>query len=94
MKTKEELYHKVYLTPRLPRVDSKRIRTAVNKINKNKTQEHLVTKPSGSQSSETWCNNVDYRIPGIPLSAVEQLDTTRKVKRLIQQFESDPKSFL
>ena len=56
-------------------------------------------QPSGSQSSwETWCNNVDYRIPGILRSAVEQQDTNRKdkVKRLIQQIESHPdrESFL
>ena len=55
--------------------------------------------PSASQSSrETWCNNVDYRIPAIHHSAVEQLDTNRRdtVKKLIQQFESHPnkESFL
>ena len=35
---------------------------------------------------------MDYRILGIPLSAVEQQDTNRKdkVKRLIQQFENHP----
>ena len=53
----------------------------------------------GSKSCrETWSNNVDYRIPGIPLSAVEQQDTNRKdeVKKLIQQFENHPnkESFL
>ena len=55
--------------------------------------------PSASQSSrETWCNNVDYRIPGIPHSAVQQQDTNRKEtdKKLIQQFENHPnkESFL
>ena len=37
------------------------------------------------------CNNtVDYRILGVPLSAVEQQNTTRenKVKRLIEKFEN------
>ena len=55
--------------------------------------------PSASQSSrENWCNNVHYRIPGIPHSAVEQQNTNRRdtVKKLIQQFESHPnkESFL
>ena len=36
---------------------------------------------------------VDFRIPGIPHSAVEQVETNRKerVRRLIEQFESHPK---
>ena len=36
---------------------------------------------------------VDFRIPGIPHSTVEQVETNRneKVRRLIEQFESHPK---
>ena len=99
VKTKEELYHKVYLTPGLPRVVLK-----ANSHNGQQDQQEQdartsCDRPSGSQGSgETWCNNVDCRIPGIPLSAVEQQDTNRKdkVKRLIQQFDSHPnkESFL
>ena len=39
---------------------------------------------------ETGSNTVDYRIPGVPLSAVEQQDTHRedKVKKLIENFEN------
>ena len=41
---------------------------------------------------------MDYRIPGVPLSAVEQQDTHRKdkVKKLIEKFENHPnkESFL
>ena len=39
---------------------------------------------------ETCDNSVDYRISGVPLSAVEQQDTTRenKVKKLIEKFEN------
>ena len=35
---------------------------------------------------------VDFRIPGIPHSAVEQVETNRKekVRRLIEQFENHP----
>ena len=47
---------------------------------------------------ETWNNTVDYRIPGIPFSTVEQQDSNfkNKVKKLIEQFESHPnkESFL
>ena len=36
-------------------------------------------QPSGSQSTwEIWSNTVDYRIPGVPLSSVEQQETHRK----------------
>ena len=43
------------------------------------------------ESYREICNNaVDYRIPGIPLSTVEQQDTTRdnKAKKLIEKFEN------
>ena len=47
---------------------------------------------------ETWNNAVDYRIPGIPLSTVEQQETHRKdkVKQLIEKFLNHPnqESFL
>ena len=46
--------------------------------------------PSDSKShGENWNNAVDYRIPGLPLSTVEQHDTTRenKAKKLIEKFE-------
>ena len=41
---------------------------------------------------ETGRNIVDYRIPGVPLSAVEQQDTRRKdkVKQVLEKFENHP----
>ena len=56
-------------------------------------------QPSGSKMPwETGSNTVDYRILGVPISAVEQQDTHRKdkVKKLIEQFENHPnkESFL
>ena len=96
----EELYHKVYQSPRLPRV----VLIANSQCGQQDQQEQdartSCDHPSASDRSsrETWCNNVDYRIPGIPHSAVEQQDTNRRdtVKKLIQQFESHPnkESFL
>ena len=43
--------------------------------------------PSSDSKSywETWNNAVDHRIPGIPLSTVEQQN---KVKKLIEKFEN------
>ena len=79
MKTKDELYQKVRLTPRVPRV--------VLKSNSRISYD----QPSGSESPwETGSNTVDYRILGVPLLAVEQQDTHRKdkVKKLIEKFEN------
>ena len=62
-----------------------------NEINKNNLC-------ASQGSSETWCNNVNYIIPSITHSAVEQQDTNRRdtVEKLIQPFESHPnkESFL
>ena len=93
MKTKEELYHKVYQSPRLPRVVLKANSQSGQQDQQEEDARTSCDHPSASQSSrETWCNNVDYRIPGKHHSAVEQQDTNRRdtVKKLIQQFESDP----
>ena len=91
MKTQEELHQKVRLTPRLPRV--------VLKLNSQCGQQDLRSQdarsswePSSESKSygETWNNAVDHRNLSIPLSAVEQQDTTRenKVKKLIEKFEN------
>ena len=86
MKTQEELYQKVRLT-------------GCVKSNSQCGQQDLRGQdarsswdpPSDSKSYEETSNNaVDFRIPGIPLSTVEQQDTTRenKVKKLIEKFEN------
>ena len=63
MKTKEELYHKICLTPRVQDQQEQDARVSCD-------------QPSGSKLLwETGSNTVDYRIPGVPLSAVEQQDT-------------------
>ena len=91
MKTQEELYQKVRLTHRVPRV--------VLKSNSQCGQQDLRSQDARSSwdpSSETWnygetCGTiVDYRTSRVPLSAVEQQDTTRenKVKKLIEKFEN------
>ena len=91
MKTQDELYQKVRLTPRVPRV-----------VFKSNSQYGL-QDPQNQEARSSWepsidskshgeiCNNtVDHRISGVPLSAVEQKNTIRenKVKRLIEKFEN------
>ena len=94
MKTKDELYQKVRFTPRMPRVVLK----PNSQIGLQDQLEHdartSYDQPSGSKSSwETGCDTVDYRISGVPLSAVEQQDTNRKdtAKKLIEKSENHPK---
>ena len=63
----------------------------VNKIYTTKTQDHLGNHQAIRKSHGRTCNNtVDYKISGVPLTAVEQQNTTRenKVKRLIEKFEN------
>ena len=93
MKTKAELYHKVFQSPRLPRVVLKANSQSGQQDQQEQDARAFCDHPSASQSSrETCCNNIDYRIPGKPHSAVEQQDTNRrdKVKKLSQRFKSHP----
>ena len=84
MKTKEELYHKVYQSPRLPRVQQDQPDQEARK-----SQNH---QSASASYEETRSGNVDLRIPGIPHSTVQQQDTNRRetVKKLIQKFENHP----
>ena len=93
-------YHKVYQSPRVHRITLR-----LNSQSGLKDQHDQDARESSNQQSEselsygeTCRGNIDYRIPGIPLSVVQQQDTNRTVtiKKLIQSFESHPnkKSFL
>ena len=94
MKTKQELYHKVYHSPMLPRV--------LLKPNSQSGQQDQLDqearKSSDHQSASgsygaTRSGNVDFWIPGTPHSTVPQQDTNGRetVKQFSQQFESHPK---
>ena len=92
MKTQDELYQKVRLTPRVPRVVQKS--NSQNGLQDPQNQEARSSwEPSSdSESHGEICNNtVDHRRLGVPLSAVEQQHTTRenKTKRLIEKFENN-----
>ena len=96
MKTGEELYCKVHQSTRLPRV------TLVP--NPQHAQKYvLITDSTKSDDREDeihehtrTCSSdhcVDFRIPGTPHSAVEQVETTRTEtisRRLIEHFENHP----
>ena len=99
MKTKDVVYQKVRLPRRVHRV----VLTSNSRIGPEdqREQDALTScdQPGGSKMPwATGSNTVDYRILGVPLSAIEQQDTHRKdkVNFLIEKFEIHPnkESFL
>ena len=86
MKTGEELYCKVYQSLMLPRV------TLSLNPQHRKDPPNPDARESDNYESEkrkhrgTCSSNIDFRIPGIPHSTVEQVNINRKetVKRLIE----------
>ena len=97
MKTMEELYCRIYKSPRSPRVtlvpNSQHVHKEkhVSELRKSDDRENEVHQHTETCGSD---HCVDFRIPGIPHSAVEQVETNRKetVRQLIEQFESHPNS--
>ena len=94
MKTGEELFCKVHQSPRLPRVtlvpnsqDSRKDLpiTDSRKSHDCQSEEHKHRETCSS-------SRADFRIPGIPHSTAEQVETNRKetVRRLVEQFEHHP----
>ena len=91
VRTLEELYQKVRQTRRFPRVVLKSNSQCGQQDLRSQDARSSCDPPSDSKSyGETWNNASDYIILGIPISIVEQQDTTRenKVKKLIEKFES------
>ena len=94
MKLREDLYCKIFQSPRLPRVtlvpNSQHVQKDVLDTDSRNSDE---CENEGQQHRETCGSHfVDFRIPGILHSAVGQVETNRKekVRRLIEQFESHP----
>ena len=99
MKAKDELFQKVRLTPRVPRVVLKSNTQIVLQDQREEDARTSFDQPSGSKchgkpEATPWI----VEIPGVLLSAVEEKDTHRKdkVKNLIEKFENHPnkESFL
>ena len=91
MKTQDELYQKVRLTPRVPRVVLKWNSQYGQQDPRSQEARSSWDPSSDSKSNGETCSNiVDYRISGVPLSPIEQQNTTRenKVKKLIEKFEN------
>ena len=91
MKTQDELYQKVRLIPRAPQCRAK-IELAFLSTRSTKPRRKIIlgTIKRFEKLRELCNNTVDHRILGVPLSAVEQQNTTRenKVNRLIEKFEN------
>ena len=89
MKTGEDSYCKVHQSPRVPHVV-----LTPNSQGGRQDPPNPEARKSTDKYKETSRGNVDYRIPGIPHSTVQdqEEDSNRKetVKRLIQQFENHP----
>ena len=91
MKTQDDLYQKVRLTPRVPRLVPKSISQYGQQDPRSQEARSSWDPSSDSKSYGETCGNiVDYRISGVPLSAVKQQDTTgeNKVTKLIEKFEN------
>ena len=93
MKTREELYCRIYKSPRLPGVTlvpnlqhvQKDVHVSESRKSDDRENEvHQHKKTCGSDHC------VDFPIPVIPHSTVEQVDANRKekVRRLIEHFEN------
>ena len=91
MKTTDEIYQKVLFTPRVPRLVLKSNSQYGLQDPQNQDARSSWEASSDSKSyGDTYNNTVDHKIAGVPLSAVEQQNTTRenKVKRLIEKFDN------
>ena len=79
MKFGQEWHCKVYQSPRLPRIT-----LSPNPKHSRKDPPNPDARESGNHESEkrkhrgTCSGNIDFRIPGIPHSTVEQVDTSCK----------------
>ena len=94
MKTGEEIFCKVHQSPRLPRItlmpnsqqSRKDLPITDSRISHDCESEKHKHRETCSSS------RVDFRVPGIPHSTVEQVEINRKetVRRFVEQFENHP----
>ena len=82
MKTREELYCRIYKSPRLPRVTLVPNSQHVQKDVLAESRESHDCENEAHQHRETWGSDqcVDFLIPGVPHSAVEQVEKIEKKK--------------
>ena len=103
MKSGEELYNKVYQSPRLPRKavlkpnlhhgrqDLPNLEASTSVDHQSKESEEY-GETRGEEFGDTRSGNIDFRIQGLPHSTVQKEDDVRRetVKKLIHQFETHP----
>ena len=93
MKTREEVYCKTYRSPRLPRVtlvpNLQNVQKDVH-VPESRKSDHREKDQHRETCGSEYC--IHFRIPGVPHSTVEQVETNRKekVRQLIEQFENHP----
>ena len=88
MKTKEQLYQRESARPRVVlRANSQ---CGLQDLPRQEARSSWKTQSDAQSFQETGCNIKDYRVPGIPLSTVQQQDEQRlhTVAKLIEKFES------
>ena len=88
MKTEEQLYHRESVRPRVVlRANSQ---CGLQDLPRQEARSSWDTQSDAQSFRETRCNIVDYRVPGISLSAVQQQDEQRQhtVAKLIEMFAS------
>ena len=103
-KSGEELYNKVYQSPRLPqkavlkpnfypeRQDPSNFETSKESEEYGETRSDSNSDRRTKEFGETRSGNIDFRIHGLPHSTVQKQDDIRRetVKKLIHQFETHP----
>ena len=93
MKTQDDLYKKVRLTPRVPRVVLKSNSQHGTQDPQNQDARSSWEPSSDAKScGEIFNNTMDHRISGVPLSAVEQQNTTRENSQEVDREVREPQA--
>ena len=88
MKTKEQLYQRASAIPRVALKANSQCES--QDLPSQEARSYGETQSEVRSFRETGCNIVDYRIPGISLSTVQEQDEQKRqaVAKLIEKFES------
>ena len=88
MKTKEQLYRRESARPRV--VFRANSQCGLQDLLRPEARSSWESQQDADSYGETRCNIVDYRVPGLSLSTVQQQDEQRQhtVAKLIEMFES------
>ena len=91
MKSKVELYHKRYQSPKLPRVLLKpNSQSRQQDQPEQRTRRSLDHQSVSGSYGETRSGNVDYRIPAIPHSTVQKHESQRNGHKVDSAVKESP----